>query len=275
MNKHETNIADHKVLDGRVYKPVGRCIYCGGKENLENEHILPFGLSGSAILPKSSCRNCASITGKVEQDILRGSFWPVRIFRDLKSRSKHKKASAQVSVSVIRNGKQDEILLNIDEAPILLPFPVFEPPWHLSQVEQAIGISVLGHITIRFGTDPKTKGRTLGASEINIIAELNPCAFARMIAKIGYAFAYAEGAIADLEGKSYVLPAILGEQDEIGRWVGTLTKPLETFPTMLHRVLIHHDSEKGLLFAEVQLFSDSPTPSYGVILGKLKPSKIT
>jgi len=274
MNNHETNTAEHKVLDGLVYKPVGHCIYCGATEDLGKEHILPFGLSGSAILPKSSCRSCASITGRVEQDILRGSFWPVRVFRDLKSRSKHKDAPAQVSVSVVRNGKHDSVLLSIDEAPILLPFPMFDPPRHLSQVEQTTGISVSGHVTIRFGVEPETTGRKLGASKINITAELNPCAFARMIAKIGYAFAYAEGAIADLEGKPYVLPAILGEQDEIGRWVGTLTKPLEAFPTLLHRVLIHHDSEKGLLFAEVQLFSDSPTPSYGVILGKLKPSKV-
>lgn len=161
--------------------------------------------------------------------------------------------------------------LSIDEAPILLPFPMFDPPRHLSQVEQTTGISVSGHVTIRFGVEPETTGRKLGASKINSTAELNPCAFARMIAKIGYAFAYAEGAIADLEGKPYVLPAILGEQDEIGRWVGTLTKPLEAFPTLLHRVLIQYDSEKGLLFAEVQLFSDPPTPDYGVILGKLKP----
>lgn len=274
MNDHDANAAEHKVLDGMVYKPVGHCIYCGATENLAKEHILPFGLSGSAILPKSSCRSCASITGSVEQDILRGSFWPVRVFRDLKSRSKHKDAPTHVPVSVVRNGEHEVVLLNIDEAPILLPFPLFAPPSHLSHAEPTTGISVLGLVTIRFGVDLETTGRTLDASEISITVEQKPCAFARMIAKIGYAFAYAEGAIADLEGEPYILPAILGEHDEIGRWVGTLTKPLEAFPTLLHRVLIHRDSEEGLLFAEVQLFSDSQTPSYGVVLGKLKPAKV-
>ena len=61
MNNHETNTAEHKVLDGLVYKPVGHCIYCGATEDLGKEHILPFGLSGSAILPKSSCRSLSLI----------------------------------------------------------------------------------------------------------------------------------------------------------------------------------------------------------------------
>ena len=36
---------------------------------------------------------------------------------------------------------------------------------------------------------------------------------------------------------------------------------------------VHEDGERGLLIAEVQLFADSQTPSYEVILGKLKASK--
>ena len=260
-----------KTLDGFVYKPVGHCIYCGATENLGKEHILPFGLSGSAILPKSSCRNCASITGRTEQDILRGSFWPVRAFRDLKSRSKHEDAPSTMPVSIFRNGEDEVVMLKLEDAPILLPFPIFPPPSFLSGQDSVIGITVTGHHTIRFGVDPTVVGKTLGASRINITAEINPVAFARMLAKIGYAYAVAEGAASDLEGLSFVLPSILGEQDEIGCWVGTLTKPMELFHDLLHRILLHRDYDKGLLFAEVQLFSDSQTPSYGVVLGRLKP----
>lgn len=274
MRKYDANTAELKMLNGLVYKPVGRCIYCGATEDLGKEHILPFGLSGSAILPASSCRSCTSITGSVEQDVLRGSFWPVRVFRDLKSRSKHADAPTHVQVSVVHNGEHENVLLNIDEAPILLPFPLFAPPSYLTHAEPAPGISLLGQHTVRFGTDPGTAGRARGGSMINITVEQRPVAFARMIAKIGYAFACAEGAISDLNGVSYVLPAILGERDEIGRWVGTLTKPIETFQTLLHRVMVHHDYEKCLLFAEVQLFSDSQTPSYGVVLGRLKPREV-
>lgn len=263
--------ATDKVLDSHVYKPVGVCIYCGAIDNLTNEHILPFGLSGSSILPKSSCQQCAAITGKVEQDILRGSFWPVRVFRDLKSRSKHKDAPAQIEVSITRNNNEEVISLNIDEAPILLPFPIYPLPAHCRSKESMRGILVSGHHTIRFGSDPLEVTRRWGGSKIDINVQLKPVDFARMIAKVGYAFAYAEGEIAHIEGCSFVLPAILGKCDEIGRWVGNIpNKPIAVFPNHLHRILLHRDAEMGFLFAEVQLFSDSETPSYVVVLGKLK-----
>jgi hypothetical protein len=76
----------------------------------------------------------------------------------------------------------------------------------------------------------------------------------------------------DMDGETFVLPSILGEKDEIGRWVGTLTDPPKCHPGTLHRVEVHHDRQRDLLCAEVQLFSDSETPSYGVILGRLKPN---
>ena len=92
-----------------------------------------------------------------------------------------------------------------------------------------------------------------------------------MIAKIGYATAFALGDLRRLEGPSPVIPSILGEEDDIiGRWVGTLTDPIRNYPGLLHRIEIHEDTKRRLLLAEVQLFSDSKTPSYGVILGRLK-----
>lgn len=79
----------------------------------------------------------------------------------------------------------------------------------------------------------------------------------------------------DLDGDPFVITAILGDKDDIGCWVGTITKPVETHPDHLHRILLHHDNVNGLLLAEVQLFSDSQTPSYGVIIGKLKQATAT
>lgn len=138
-------------------------------------------------------------------------------------------------------------------------------------MDSTAGISVSGIATVLFGTHPAIAGESLDASEIRVTEDCKPVAFARMIAKIGYAFACAEGAIDDLEGEPFVFPAILGQRDEIGRWVGTLTKPIQAHRGLLHRILIHHNEwDRGHLCAEVQLFSDSETPSYGVILGKLK-----
>lgn len=258
------------ILNAKVYLPAGRCIYCGATDALEKEHILPFGLSGTAVLPKSSCRSCASITGALEQELLRGPFWPVRVFRDLKSRTKHADAPQAFPVTVVRNGKEEVVSLGIDELPVLLPFPLFAPPTYLSDPTGNPGLSTTGLANIHFGPHPASTAQSLGAREVRITVVQRPITFARVIAKIGYAFACAEGAIAAIEGEPFVLSAILRDRYEIGKWVGTLTKPIQSHPSLLHRLEIHHDYERGLLCAEVQLFSDSETPSYGVLLGKLR-----
>ena len=81
--------------------------------------------------------------------------------------------------------------------------------------------------------------------------------------------AVAEGQLDYSSGRPYVLPSILGQSDDIGRWVSTITQPPQDHVGTLHRVLLHKDIARGLLIAEVQLFSDSPTPSCGVVLSEL------
>ena len=270
MQPEKSTQVTTKQLDGKVYPPVGKCIYCGCTEELEKEHILPLALSGTAILPKASCRKCASITGAVEQELLRGSFWPVRIFRNLKSRTKHKDAPVTFPMTFVRNGKEEVHHLKINELPILLHFPLLAPPGHLLPGTPTAGIQLSGFATVRFGKDPIQAVSMRGATGLQVSESHKPVAFARMIAKIAYAFAYAEGAMNDMDGEPFVLPAILGEKDDVGRWVGTLTDAPKSHPGTLHRIEVHHDRARGLLCAEVQLFSDSETPSYGVLLGRLK-----
>jgi hypothetical protein len=88
------------------------------------------------------------------------------------------------------------------------------------------------------------------------------------LAKIAYATAIAQGAV--FIGRPYVLPALLGEIDDIGRWVITLPKPFETRHEHLHRVNFIGSSVPELLVAEVQLWSNYGTPHYGVILGRIR-----
>ncbi len=47
-----------------VYAPVGRYIYCpdDGSAGLGDEHIIPYSLNGTQILPQASCRKCEKIT---------------------------------------------------------------------------------------------------------------------------------------------------------------------------------------------------------------------
>src|SRR5271169_2001834 len=57
----------------RRFDPIGRCIYCGATPPtpLTQEHVMPQGLGGGIILPKSSCDPCRQITQKIEELCLR------------------------------------------------------------------------------------------------------------------------------------------------------------------------------------------------------------
>jgi hypothetical protein len=65
-----------------------------------------------------------------------------------------------------------------------------------------------------------------------------------------------------------LISALLGKSDDIGRWVGTSQKQ-EVYQNLLHRLSSFEDKEKGLLIIEVQLFANSFTPIYEVIIGHL------
>ncbi len=257
-----------KILNSVKYPPVGRCIYCGDTSRLSREHILPFGLSGTAELPDASCERCRKITGQIEQIVLRGPMWAVRVYRRLKSRTKHEEAPRTYALTVIRGGQEAVVSLPPDEYPILLPFPVFPSPAFIDPEGYRDGIRVKGITTISFGTRPEEALKKLGADEVRISKDLKPVAFARMLAKIAYAWAAAEGQLDTLNGKSPVVPAILGETDDIGRWVGTLDRPSSSAAGALHELAIHQDTNRRMLIAEVRLFADSQAPSYGIILGR-------
>ena len=258
-----------------TYRPVGKCIYCSKTENLSKEHIIPYGLNGSIVLPKASCRDCAKITGLFEREVLRGPMRNARIHRALQSRRGHAGAPVNQTLTVIIDGEEKTVALPLSEFPILLQFPVFPPPAAIAPEGYVSGIYISGHATISFGESPHAVLKKLRASEIRIDQNYRHDSFARLIAKIAYAFAVAEGWVDLLDGQPLVIPAILGQRDEIRLWVGTITNPLQAHEGMLHLILPHLDQERGKLIVEVQLFADSPTPSYGVIIGNLKAASST
>jgi hypothetical protein len=261
------NVEDMKKLS---YRPFRRCIYCGETNNLQREHIFPFGLSGLGVLPKASCPKCAEITGRFEKEVLRGPMWAVRVYRKLRSRRKHKDAPQMELLRIRKGSEEQEVKLSLSEYPILLCFPVFSPPGFILPSGYEKGIRIRGLVTISFGADLRKVLLKYGGTEVVMKQDYDHVAFARMLAKIAYAYAVAEGATALIKGSSLVLPAIMGKKDDVGKWVGTLDGPYKKFKGVLHRILLHKDTNQGLLIAEIQLFADSATPNYGIILGKLK-----
>ena len=152
----------------------------------------------------------------------------------------------------------------------MLYFPEFSPPGIVTG-KRGSGIDLIGVAVVYFGPSPEECARRLGAEGLTLEPPpYEPVPFAKMLAKIGFATAYAEGALTRIEEPSPAIPAILGETDDIGYWVGTMTGAYRKYPGLLHRVAVHENLEHGLLVAEVQLFASSGAPSYGVVLGELR-----
>jgi hypothetical protein len=256
-------------IERRRYPPYGKCIYCDVLDGLTTEHIVPFGLGGTLELPKASCVRCATETSKVERAILRGELRPVRIFRALQSRRKHRDAPGTYPLVVVRGGVEEVVELPLEKYPILVPFPDFAPARIASGEQSKPGIDVAGIVTVSFGADPASVLRELGATSIKPYVRTRPAQFARMVAKIAYSMAAATGALSMIRGPSPIRGVILGENDHIGDYVGTLTYPLGAHERQLHRIIVLPDEKTGQLVADVQLFSDSHAPRYGVLLGEL------
>lgn len=254
----------------KQYKHAGHCIYCGEKNNLSREHIIPKALNGTAVIPKASCRNCADITKVFEGNVLRGPMWATRVFLGLKSRRKHSEAPASYPLTVIKNGQEQELNVPIERYPILLNFPEFSEPLFLSTSKDVKGINITGLRTISFGKRPEEILLEVGAQTIKITQNSRPTSFAKMIAKISYCMAYAEGLLDLIDGESVLLPEILGSQDSIGKWVGTIPDSTKKQADLFHRVSFHKDESKGLLLGQVDLFSNSQAPTYCAIIGFLK-----
>jgi len=256
-----------KDMSRSQYPPANRCIYCGAKTHLSREHIIPYGLNGTAVIPAASCRQCAKKTGTFERRVLRGPMRAVRVLCGFKSRSKHDGANRTQPVRVVQDGVEATVELPLDEAPVILFFPQFAPPSCLTG-RHVSGIDLVGVAVVCFGPTPDDVGQRLKADAIGLESEnYQPAAFARMIAKIGFATAYAEGALELIREPCPVIPAIMGATNDIGRWVGTMTGPYRKYPGLLHRVALHEDRERGFLVAEVQLFASSGAPCYAVVIG--------
>lgn len=252
----------------KQYSAVGSCIYCGSTTELTREHIIPAGLSGTTTLPKSSCKLCAQITGKVEAIVLRGSMWPARVLLKLRSR-RPGDAPTHESLTIVRNGAEETVQLALEDYPVLLPMPIFEPASYISGAPARQGINLIGADWLRFGPHPNDVAHRLGADSITFTQRERPVEFARMIGKIAFAHAVAELGREKIEDLG-LIASILGKANEIGRWVGTFKRTDEAIPGLLHRLSI--SIERGnIIVSQVQLFAHSSGPTYSVIIGRLRP----
>jgi len=256
-------------IRSKILGTTGQCIYCGATDRpLHREHIVPYGLNGEWILRRASCLECAKIISKIELQILHIELSAARAALNFPTRRKDKRPR-KFPVVISRGGKEEIANVSLLEHPTTMTLPIFELPAYLDKRSYEKGIDVSGVVTIQVGGPPlKQIAEKYDTDTLLLKATLQPVAFARLLAKIAYGFAVANYGLGMFE-EVYVLPAILGESDDIGRWVGHPTDNLISAGKHLHEIKL--SVTKGEILAHVRLFLPFNAPEYLVVVGRLRP----
>ncbi len=265
-------------MTGKNYKPVGRCIYCGAADKeLTDEHIIAYGLNANSVLPKASCKDCNKLTNRIEGRVLRGFTWQMRTALGFQTRRPNQ-VPTTFPLGIVRGGKEEIIDVPIKDHLIVLPMPLFKQPAYLDNhifkknrdYKESIALAAIEAVWF---ADPEEIKQRHNAERIFVPHLLDHISFAQMLGKIAYCLAVAELGL-DAIDEAYVLPAIRGERNDIGQWVGSSDDVLGAAENIQHttQVLTYKSPDPnnpdGVIIALLRLFSYIPSPGYIVIVGR-------
>jgi hypothetical protein len=262
------------IAKTNTHKFVGKCIYCGATDNLHDEHVIPESLNGVRILDKASCGDCGRITSRFEGNYARDSMLPVRTAWNMKSKRSKKKRPTAFPMKFIKNGVEKIIDVPVEDHWSIIPLMEIGPPGKYPNLDHGRGLKH-GEYEIRgFKIRPDEHIEYLkqkyDADEIGVASYIEPLSFLRMIAKIGYCTAVWKYGLQNIV--PFVVPAILGQSDDILHWVGSEGKQsvYQTSRDMdTDHVVMTSQLPDGEVLARVKLFSKSLVPEYLVVVGRL------
>lgn len=255
-----------RVIATRETVEVGRCIYCGTTEGrLTAEHVTALGLSGRLELLRASCDTCAQITGAIETHIL-GSMKAARAALLTKTRRPRERRLPQPMV-VERDGHRFTICVLLADHWKVIRLPIFPMAAAIDGRAYESGIESHSRDEFQLGETHDEVAAKHGVDRI-IFPEYPPEIFARFLAKMAYGYAV-ERCTLDAFEEVYVLPAILGEKNDIGRWVGCPDR--REFPRRQCNISVGFKilPERDLV-VRIKMFPQFDGAEYVILVGKLK-----
>jgi hypothetical protein len=256
---------------------VSICIYCGSKVDLTDEHVMPYALGGNLVLKKSSCRECAKETGKLEQRLLRGHWWPYRLCLGLPSRTSHKEIrDLPIKIICSDNTEIDGFLpVALQTIALILDF---DPPSLLSnEIRDDIPNAARLFMTTlgQFPNSALVNGDKyiLNMNEkINIPINYDASDLCRFLAKVAHGYAISRrgiNACSEYFLCSIILGNTIGSQTYIGATSNSYIALEISKINGLHAIIDNENN--GYLSVYIQLFRSSvyTSPIYEVIVGKI------
>jgi hypothetical protein len=255
--------------------PLAQCIYCGSKDSLTDEHVIPYGMSGDLVLRDASCPSCAKTTSALELRLLRGHWWPYRLVLGLKSR-RPRDVVPPLKVAIEKaDGTTVDALLPMEKQTVAMVFHL-DPPSILKDdvcteepFAPRVSMKFLAPVD-RVEVDGRLQ--LLGPKDkltipINYKAE-DLCQF---LAKVAHGYAISRRGPNACK-KYFLPPIILGNLMGARTYIGEASSPfLEArLPGGGVNGLLDRINGKYLT-VYIQLFRDkaSPPPIYEVVVGSI------
>lgn len=256
-----------KVIDIRQSKRIGKCIYCGTTEgSLSEEHITPYGLSGMLVLLEASCERHSKITSALERRILKDMLFAARAALGTRTRRPKDRAKPH-PMFVERDGKIEKIDAVWQDHWKVIQLPIFPLPAFIDSRSYERGIEFTSMDVFELGEKGKEIAQRHHADRV-LPPRYSAEDFARFVAKMAYGYAverYGLDAFEDV----YVLPAILGESDDIGKWVGCSDH--REFPVRECHISFGFKIISGdALIVKIKMFPQFDGAEYVVVVGRVK-----
>ena len=249
------------------YEPVNECIYCGATENLSDEHVIPFALSGRIILPAASCPECAAMTSRIERKVLRGITHPARLVGAYPSRSKKQQPKRVTERLIDQNGDAYEIEVDREDGLGLLVLPTLELPAFLrGGPNQPTSMTMNGYQVIYFGKDsPEEFAKRHGAKGVQNQQVTFGVEVMQFLAKIAYGFAV--GSSGEIRREASPIPELRRSGIGQGNWVGSETFELKHEKEGATHAMAHYSEVNTVMgpasasLVQLKLFAASGAPA--------------
>lgn len=254
---------------------IGKCIYCGSHDDLTDEHVLPYALGGHLRLNQASCKACATITGRLEQKLLRGHWWPYRKKLGLQTRNPNA-ANELKSIKIIKaNGEVIDGHMPLENFVAAIVFELAPPSIITGEVKcgepfaKNAFLKMLGPMASEALIDGKSY-QLNPSDKVEFPVNFDSGELTRFLAKVAHGYAISKEGW-DAFDEFYLPEFILGRADGIQTYVGGYESPIitKTLPGGgYNRMMVR--MRGNLISACIQLFIDGgdPPPIYEIIVGK-------